>query len=425
MTKKENLPDLPDGWMWDKLENISKKLKAGGTPRTSIREYYENGTIPFVKTEDIVNSNKFLRETKTEITLDGVNSCSAWIVPEYSVLYSMYASYGEPIINKKKVTTSQAIIAYLPPDELMNVEYIYYYLKKIKPELKTRGTTQKNINAKIVRNINVPIPPLNEQKRIVNKIEELFTKVHKSIKELKSLKKKLNTYKKIVLKSAFKGNLVEIKNSIIKTSLSEEFEIIMGQSPKSIHYNKEGEGLPFFQGKKEFTDLYADVQKWSRKANKIAEKDDVLVSIRAPIGPVNLAPAKCGIGRGLAAIKPNSKTKAKLIFYLLRIYQTELKKRGTGSTFRAITKSRLYSLPITLPESKEDRDKILIAIESHFSIIKKLEEIIDNTLIKQGQLKKSILKNAFEGKLIPQNPNDEPAEKLLERIKKEKQKNKI
>src|SRR3989344_2808217 len=127
-----------------------------------------------------------------------------------------------------------------------------------------------------------------------------------------------------------------------RTTLGEEFEIIMGQSPPSETYNKQGNGLPFFQGKKEFTNLSPKIEIWCTKPKKIAEKDDVLLSVRAPIGDVNISPEKCGIGRGLAAVKYSSKENSQLIFYLIKSKENELKKRGTGTTFQAITKPRLF-----------------------------------------------------------------------------------
>lgn len=262
------------------------------------------------------------------------------------------------------------------------------------------GTTRKRISKKNISKIPLPIPQLKEQNLIVQEIETQFTRLDAARKLLESIRKKLDVYRNSVLKAAFKGELIKLQGGLVDRTLSEEFEIIMGQSPKSKYYNKSGEGLPFFQGKKEFSKLYPKIETWSTKASKIAGKGDVLLSIRAPIGPVNIAPSKCGIGRGLAAIKSNEKTRSKLIFYLLQILKNELKKRGTGTTFKAITKPNLYSLSIKLPKIKEDRDLLLKKIEFHFSVIDKIEQTVDSALLKSEQLRKSILKSAFEGRLV-------------------------
>jgi len=284
----------------------------------------------------------------------------------------------------------------------MNKDYFMYFLRLNFSNLNTdiKGAAIPHLKQDKMLNLEIRNQDIAEQQKIVSEIEKQFTRLDASVKDLKSVKEKLEVYRKSVLKSAFEGKLINLKEEIIHTTLSDEFEISMGQSPESSHYNIEKEGLPFFQGKKEFTKLYAEVQQWSRNVSKIAEKDDVLLSIRAPIGPVNLSPCKCGIGRGLAAIKPNSKTDSKLIFYLLKIYENELEKRGTGTTFRAITKPRLYQLPIKLPKTKEDRDRVLQEIESYYSVIDKLEESVNSALSKTEQLRKSILKSAFEGKFV-------------------------
>src|SRR5690348_4170869 len=117
-------------------------------------------------------------------------------------------------------------------------------------------------------------------------------------------------------------------------NLGEECTIIMGQSPPSTTYNNDGIGLPFFQGKAEFTELHPTVKKWCNAPNKIAEPNDILLSVRAPVGTTNIANKKCCIGRGLAAIRYEN---YKYIFYFLRSRQQELDSKGTGTTFRAIS----------------------------------------------------------------------------------------
>ena len=114
----------------------------------------------------------------------------------------------------------------------------------------------------------------------------------------------------------------------LNTTLGDEFQIVMGQSPSSEYYNDRGQGLPFFQGKKEFGELYPKIEVWTTQSTKRADEGDVLLSVRAPIGDVNIAPQDCGIGRGLAAIKPNDETCNKFILYLLKSKENELKKKG-------------------------------------------------------------------------------------------------
>src|SRR3989304_4718599 len=111
----------------------------------------------------------------------------------------------------------------------------------------------------------------------------------------------------------------------------------MGQSPPSSTYNEDGKGLPFFQGKTEFTDLYPEVRKWCSSPNKTARKNDILLSVRAPVGPTNLAPSDCCIGRGLAALSPQKGVSNRYVLYAIRALENELAKLGTGTTFEAVS----------------------------------------------------------------------------------------
>ena len=113
--------------------------------------------------------------------------------------------------------------------------------------------------------------------------------------------------------------------------------INMGQSPDSNSYNDCGEGLPFFQGNADFGEMYPVTRKWCSSPTKIASENDILISVRAPIGALNYAKESCCIGRGLAALTPNkSKVSPAFIFWLLKSKNEELNSIGTGSTFKAI-----------------------------------------------------------------------------------------
>ena len=129
--------------------------------------------------------------------------------------------------------------------------------------------------------------------------------------------------------------------------LSDICEIIMGQSPSSDSYNVKGQGLPFFQGNADFGKLYPSVRLWCNCPIKKAEAGDILVSVRAPIGAVNLANQKCCIGRGLAALRPyRDKCDAMYLYYLIKAGKNKLNWLGTGSTFKAITRSSLLSFNV-------------------------------------------------------------------------------
>lgn len=275
----------------------------------------------------------------------------------------------------------------------LDKDYLSYFLKSKFEEFNKdmKGTGIPHLKPKNMLESKIRKPSLPEQTQIVQEIEKQFTRLDASVKSLKVVKQKLEIYRKAVLKKAFENGE--------ETAIGKAFEIIMGQSPPSEFYNKIGEGLPFFQGKKEFTKRYADIENWTKKYNKIADKGDLLVSIRAPIGPCNIAPEKCAIGRGIASIKAKNETESLLLFNLITYYGKELDSKGTGTTFKAISKSALNSFIVKLPKENE-WESIVQEIESKFSVIDKIEQVVNESLEKSEKLRKSILKSAFEGKLI-------------------------
>lgn len=163
--------------------------------------------------------------------------------------------------------------------------------------------------------------------------------------------------------------------------LGEIAEIILGQSPESKSYNTIGEGLPFFQGKTEFTDWFPIPNKWCTEPKKIAEPFDVLLSVRAPVGPTNIAKEKCCIGRGLAAIRYTDCYK--YLLYYLRSVSKYLESKATGTTFSSISGDTIKNLPIPLPPLATQR-AIVTRIETLFA---ELDKGVEKLKTAQQQLK--------------------------------------
>ena len=127
-------------------------------------------------------------------------------------------------------------------------------------------------------------------------------------------------------------------------------KIIAGQSPESSTYNTKGDGLPFFQGKADFQDKYPRVRIWcNSKKRKEAEPGDILISVRAPVGSVNICDQKSIVGRGLSAIRPKSELHGEYLYFYLKSNEERVASLGTGSTFKAITQDTLGKVEIPLP----------------------------------------------------------------------------
>ncbi|QKF07550.1 hypothetical protein HLV38_05025 [Berryella wangjianweii] len=170
-----------------------------------------------------------------------------------------------------------------------------------------------------------------------------------------------------------------------QVSLADACILIMGQSPSSDSYNKEHKGLPFFQGNADFGKVSPIAKTWCTNPKKVAEKGDILLSVRAPIGAVNLASEQCCIGRGLAAVRPKSDgIRRNYLKHLLLACRPKLEHLGTGSTFKAIGKKSLSEFSVPLYRIEEQKQ-----IEQRFELIFECVSIQNEVLVRLDELVKS------------------------------------
>lgn len=158
--------------------------------------------------------------------------------------------------------------------------------------------------------------------------------------------------------------------------LSEISNIIMGQSPNSNSYNEDGEGVPFFQGKADFGKISPTVRFFCSKPTKLASELDILMSVRAPVGDVNIANKKCCIGRGLCAIRGHKEVNNKYLYYYLLTVKGILNSKATGSTFKAINKSVLEEVMVPMT-TLEIQDRIVRVLDKAQELIDKRKEQIE------------------------------------------------
>ena len=187
-----------------------------------------------------------------------------------------------------------------------------------------------------------------------------------------------------------------MKDGWVDAALGDICKVTMGQSPPSYTYNEDKKGLPFFQGKAEFSEFHPVVKKWCSNPKKIAEENDILLSVRAPVGAANVAKNKCAIGRGLAAI--SYPLCYKYIFYYLRSIERKLDEQGTGTTFKAISAKLLSTQTVSLPPLPEQR-VIVTKIEQLFSQLDSAFANLQEAKRKLDIYRQAVLKKAFEGEL--------------------------
>ena len=176
---------------------------------------------------------------------------------------------------------------------------------------------------------------------------------------------------------------------IEEVNLADVCDIIAGQSPPSSTYNQEGNGVPFFQGKADFGEIYPTVRYWCNSPKKMSKPDDILFSVRAPVGPTNINNITACIGRGLAAIRCNNIERNYLLHYL-RGNEEKIASLGSGSTFKAITIGTLKEIKIPLPPLDQQK-KIAAILDAADTYRQKTKALIE----KYDELTQSLFLDMF------------------------------
>lgn len=320
----------------------------------------------------------------------------------------------------------------MKPCSIYDAKFFYYLIHIVK--IPDKGYAR---HFQFLEKEEIPLPPLPEQHRIVSKIEELFSELDKGIESLKTAQQQLKVYRQSLLKWAFEGKLIKTKMGSAK--LIEHCELITkGASPRwqGFEYISDETQLLFVTSEN-VRDNYIDVEepKYLKlefnniQKRSILKKGDVLFNlVGASIGRAavfNLDKFS-NINQAVAVIRLKQTLNNKYLSFLLN---SEVAKHKYLENVVDVARANLSLTDtnnIEIPYcSSEEQQLIVDELESKLTVCDKLEETITTALQQSDALRQSILKKAFEGKLVAQNPKDEPAAKLLERIKAESTKNEV
>ena len=375
---------IPKDWKVIKLGTLCR-FKRGFSYRSS--QITSNQTqIRFLTINDIEKEGGLKRDSEKLYIREDVEIDPEFFVNEGDVLIAntdMSKGFiiGAPILIKnivEKYVYSMDLTKIIFNKDTVDSVFLFYYLKH--PSMRRRmksaaqGTNVLHLNHAIVREFFVPLPPFQEQQ----KIAEILSTVDRAIEDVDETIARLERLKKALMGELLAGRIrvkevdgkltfyreTEFQETEIGkipkdwkvTKLGEIAKIIMGQSPPSETYNKDGVGMPFLQGKMEFGRIYPSPSMYTTKPIKIAEPNDILISVRAPVGDVNITPYRLCIGRGLAAIRLNPALAFNLFyFYYLQWSKNRLENLGKGSTFRAITLEDLKEFKVTCPPYNEQQ----------------------------------------------------------------------
>lgn len=179
--------------------------------------------------------------------------------------------------------------------------------------------------------------------------------------------------------------------------LGEITKVIAGQSPEGKFYNSEKNGLPFYQGKKEYGDKYiGEPTTWTTKITKEADAGDILMSVRAPVGPINFATQKICIGRGLAAIRAGKLIDKEFLYNFLVKNENEI-KGNAGAVFNSINKAQIEQITIPIPPLQEQQ-RIVAILDKAFTAIAKVKANAERNLKNSKAIFESYLQSVFENK---------------------------
>ncbi|GMX58342.1 MAG: hypothetical protein YFSK_7040 [Candidatus Yanofskyibacterium parasiticum] len=235
--------------------------------------------------------------------------------------------------------------------------FLVSYLNSIDLSPFITGVTVPKLNQEKLRSIKIPLPPLEIQEQIVAELDS-YQKIIDGAKQIAD-----NWKPKI-----------DIDPKWEKVKLGEIADVVAGQSPEGKFYNSENEGVPFYQGKTEFNDIYlGKPTKWTTQTTKLAEDGDILMSMRAPVGPVNIATQKICIGRGLAGIR-TKKIEQMFLFTYLQLIEKEIVGNG-GAVFDSISKNQIEQIVIPFPPI-EIQKQIVERIEAERALVESAKKLI-------------------------------------------------
>ena len=378
---------------------------SGGTPKATVKEYYENGDIPWLIIGDL--NNGIVTKSETKITKLGLDNSSAKMIPPNTLLVAMYGSIGKLGITGIECCTNQAI-AFAKKMHGVTTKYMFYYMAMMKSKLisKGKGGTQKNISQTVLNSLDVIVPPMKEQQRIVTRIEELFSQLDSGVETLKKTKEQLKVYRQAVLKEAFAfrlSDMIEIREIVD--------DIRIGPFGTMLHKSDYiDNGVPVInpQHIKNLSIVESNrITVSNDKAKELSayrlKCNDIIMGRRGEMGRAAAINEReygwiCGTGSILFRLKPDYDA----VFFAQILSSPDvihyLEAKATGTTMKNLNEEIVKHIPV--PNiTKHEQQKITNMLDSKLSVCDSIEKTIDTALQEAEALRQSILKQAFEGGL--------------------------
>ena len=395
------LYSLPDGWEWKKLGDLAK-FQSGGTPSRSNKTYWDNGNIPWVKISDITDE-MYVTNTEEFITKAGLDNSSAKLFPKNTILYTIFATIGKIGILDIEATTNQAISG-IQPKNNVDLFYMYYGLKFITNEVQkvSTGVAQNNINLTKLKEQWFPLPPLEEQKRIVVNLDNLFAKIDKAI----ALHQKNIDEADIFMASVLNDVFGELEEKYEKKQLNEIIKIIGGGTPSKAKKEYWENGTINWATVRDMnvekiikTELSITEIGLKNSSSNIIPKNGIIIATRVGLGKVCYLEDDTAINQDLKGLIPkDDKLNIRYLFNYFKNIEKSLISNGTGATVKGVKVEFIKELEIPLPPRK-NQQKVVVYLDEISNKMEKIKQIQKEKMQSLKALKASILDKAFKGEL--------------------------
>lgn len=421
--KEEQPYKIPSNWCWTYIHNIAIVV-TGKTPSKKNKEYY-GGKFPFFKPADLDAGRNM--QYATEYLSEKGKSISV-IIPEKSTGICCIGTIGKCGYFLVEGTTNQQINTVISK---INPLYSYYFFNtnSFVRELisKASATTIAIVNKSKLESCLFSVAPLNEQQRIVNRIESLFAKLDRAKELIENTLAQFEQNKMAILHKAFTGELtvkwrkennINEKNFFNKVKLKNVIKLISGRDVSVSLCNDKSIGIPYILGASNIKDNKFFIERWIENPVVVSEKNDILLSVKGTIGKLYLQKEeKINISRQIMALRALNELNTHYLYYFLLRECKRLKFEGNG-LIPGISRKDILDLNILLPTLEEQQEivNILDNLLAKYNKIKNLEQQLEKIEL----LKKAILAKAFRGELGTNNPDEESAENLLKEILAEK-----
>lgn len=421
--KEEQPYKIPSNWCWTYIHNIAIVV-TGKTPSKKNKEYY-GGKFPFFKPADLDAGRNM--QYATEYLSEKGKSISV-IIPEKATGICCIGTIGKCGYFLVEGTTNQQINTVISK---INPLYSYYFFNtnSFVRELisKASATTIAIVNKSKLESCLFPVAPLNEQQRIVNIIESLFTKLDRAKELIENTLAQFEQNKMAILHKAFTGELtakwrkennINEKNFFNKVKLKNVIKLISGRDVSVSLCNDKSIGIPYILGASNIKDNKFFIERWIENPVVVSEKNDILLSVKGTIGKLYLQKEeKINISRQIMALRALNELNTHYLYYFLLRECERLKFEGNG-LIPGISRKDILDLNILLPTIEEQQEIVntLDKLLAKYNKIKNLEQQLEKIEL----LKKAILAKAFRGELGTNNPDEESAENLLKEILAEK-----